>query len=120
MGDNAGCGCSTDQQVYRLIEPGGSVTFDWPGTYFQEVTLSEQCASTANLAGQCSVEQTVPAGELLFTLHLLTSVDLPADPGCDEGLCITWAHSLDGQEETLTSSVAFAADGSQTLTVTID
>ncbi len=118
--DGEGCGCSTERQEYRPIEPGGSVSFDWSGTYFEEAGLSEQCASSVNLVGPCSIERSVPAGELTFTLHLLSNVDLPVDPGCDDGVCITWPHTLDGDEETLTASVAFAAAGPQTLTVTVD
>ncbi|MBW2459674.1 MAG: hypothetical protein JRI68_34600, partial [Deltaproteobacteria bacterium] len=60
----------------------------------------------------------VPAGEVTFTLHLLTNVNLPVAPDCDP-YCIA-GSPLEGQEETVTASVDFAADGSQALTVTVD
>jgi len=113
------CGCSTDQQIYRLVDPGGSVTFDWAGTYYEQLTLTEQCAPSGG-GGPCLAEKAVPAGEVTLTLHVLTNADVPDNPSCDDGVCITWDHSLGGQEETVPTTLTFNAAGAQTHTVTVD
>ncbi len=119
MPDSNACGCSVEVRDFRWIGPGGSVSFDWAGTYYEQVELSEQCAA-AGQAGPCLVERPVPAGELVFTLHLLTNADVPDNPDCPDGVCTTWDHDLGGQEETITASVDYEAAGSQQLAVTVD
>jgi len=120
MPDGLGWGCTSEWLVFHYIEPGAAVSFDWSGIYIEEASLPEACAMNSHYVGPCNVERPVPAGEVTFTLHLLSNVDPSLATHCEDGSCGMWVENLEGDEETLTTSLTFDASGSQSHTVTVD